>query len=240
MRKWKKAIGVVLLVLGLIMASLYVGLLRFNYPSKKEYPVRGIDISHYQGEINWEELSEEHVDFVIMKATEGGDWVDKRFVENWQNAQDAGYVVGVYHFFSFCKPGKLQAEHIIRTVPASPNSLAISIDLEYDNNCNGQAPKDDLLKEIQVCLELLENHYKKKPILYATPDFYEYYLGEEFLQNPSWIRSIFSAPQLENRPWTFWQYSNRGKLKGIEGYVDLNVFEGNKTAFQTLTHPTTP
>ncbi len=211
-----------------LMALLYFGVIRFNYPSKSEYPVRGIDISHHQGIINWEQLKMEDIHFVIIKATEGADYQDPRFAENWRNSHDNGYLTGAYHFYRLCKTGEEQAENFIRTVPNMSDNIAPTIDLEFGGNCETNKTTKQILEEIERFMQILEEHYGKKPIIYVTQEFYDEYLIDQFILNPIWIRNIFFKPELpDDRDWLLWQFANRAHLDGIDMYVDLNVLNGN-------------
>ncbi|GAA0192568.1 GH25 family lysozyme [Fulvivirga kasyanovii] len=206
------------------VALLYTGYLRFNYPDPDKFPVRGIDISHHQGKIRWEELQAESIDFVIIKATEGGDYKDPLFDENWSHSRRYGYKTGAYHFYRLCKEGKEQAANFIAVVPAHPDNLPPVIDLEFEGNCDAGRSEAQIIKEIRECLNALERHYGKTPVIYATREFYDEYIEGDFLSYPIWIRDIYRQPKLENnREWLIWQYANRGHLKGIDTYVDLNV-----------------
>jgi lysozyme len=99
-------------------------MVRFNIPSLHNYPIQGIDISHHQGDVDWKAISTlPNVRFAIMKATEGGDFKDSKFAQNWHRAGNAGIVRGAYHFFSFCRPGKDQARNVRATVPREPGTL---------------------------------------------------------------------------------------------------------------------
>lgn len=211
-----------------VVAMFYLGYIRFNYPDKSEFPVRGIDISHHQGEINWGALAEENLSFVIIKATEGADFVDPKFSHNWRNARQSGYRTGAYHFYRLCKTPEEQAANFRNVVPKENGSLPPSVDLEFGGNCETDKPKDQILAEIQRFLTLLEKHYGAKPIIYATPEFYDAYLQGWFTDYPIWFRDIYGRPDLpDGRSWYIWQYANRGHLKGIDTYVDLNVLNGD-------------
>jgi lysozyme len=217
----------VILVGSVLTYLLFTGWIRFNYPSLEEFPVRGIDISHHQGKISWEKLKAENISFVIIKATEGQDYKDPLFTENWNNSKQAGYQTGAYHFYRFCKDGKVQANNFIETVPNQPDNLPPTIDLEFGGNCNAEKTKEQITQEITEFLELLEFHYKKKPIIYVTREFYDSYLVGNFNSYPIWMRDIFRQPNFDDgREWFMWQFANRGHLEGIEGYVDLNVVKG--------------
>lgn len=238
----KKRIAITLIMItcmagiGILAAFLlYSGFIRFNYPSFSEFPVQGIDVSNHQKEIDWKKIDKHQVRFAFIKATEGGDFKDKSFFKNWENARKQGIIVGAYHFFTFCKSGIEQALNFIETVPVENNTLPPAIDLEYSGNCKLTKTKDELLSDITVFIDTLEKHYNKKVIIYVTEDFYKDILFDKYLDNPLWLRNIYTKPQTYNaRKWTFWQFGNRGKLKGIETFVDLNVYFGTEREFNDL------
>ena len=201
------------------------GYLRLNYPKTSLYPIRGIDVSHHQGNIKWEEVKEDDFYFAYIKATEGQNFQDPEFEKNWQEASKAGLLRGAYHFFTFCKPGIDQARNFINTVPADPDSLPPVVDFEYIGNCNLRPPKAEILKELSVFIREIKEAYGKAPILYITYDSYDNYLKGELGKHKVWIRDIFFVPNMpDGLCWTFWQYADRGQVKGINGPVDLNVF----------------
>ncbi|MBC7863601.1 MAG: glycoside hydrolase family 25 protein [Bacteroidia bacterium] len=213
----------------------YKGYLRLNYPSEKEFPVKGIDISHHQKNIDWQKLKSENLSFVFIKATEGGDFVDPDFKNNWQNAKASGYTIGAYHFYRICKSSLEQSENLIRVVPNDSGSLPPVIDLEFGGNCKTEKTREQITFEMRDLVQRIKEHYGQFPILYSTNEFYKEYLIKDFDDCPIWIRDINSKPSLaENRKWTFWQYANKGHLNGIEGFVDLNVFNGSKEEFKKL------
>lgn len=197
-----------------------------------KYPIQGIDISHHQGRIDWQALKQEgKVQFVFMKATEGGDFKDTKFQYNWVAAKKVGIRRGAYHFYSFCKSGAEQAANFIASVPVDKQALPPVVDLEFLGSCKKRPPIQEAIKEIQTFLDLLEQQYGKRPILYTTYAFYAIYLEGELTNYDLWIRDTQKEPLLENRAWTFWQFSNRGARKGIQGNVDLNVFYGSPQLF---------
>lgn len=219
----------------LVIFSLYNGYIRFNYPTLSQFPLQGIDISNHQKQIRWDEIDKRRVGFVFIKATEGADFKDKSFQTNWKAARERDFIVGAYHFFTFCKSGEEQAKNFIDTVPLEPNTLPPVIDLEYGGNCQLTSNKEQVLAEIEVLISQLENFYHKKPILYVTSEFYNDFVAYKFDNNPIWIRDIYKRPTLvDSREWTLWQYANRGHLKGIDTFVDLNVFHGTEQEFKTL------
>jgi len=216
------------MLLLLIVTLFYTGITRFNYPSDSKFPIKGIDVSHHQMDIDWKKVKEQKIEFAFIKATEGGDFKDPNFTKNWNEARKYKIDVGAYHFFTFCKSGELQARNFMQTVPAETNALPPIIDLEYGGNCVLTKSKTYIIQEIHKIEKLLHQKYDKKPVFYVTREFYEDILKGNFLNNPIWFRSIFHKPKIsDGRPWLFWQYGNRGHLKGINTYVDLNVFNGN-------------
>lgn len=234
----KKTVVVILIILlfisGVCVSLFYDGFLRMNYPSREEFPVQGIDISHYQKNIDWEKLKSEKMTFVFMKATEGGDFVDADFKKNWEQAKKSGYVVGAYHFYSVCKTGAEQFANFKKNVPNEKGTLPPTIDLEFSGNCQGKT-KNEILNEIEILIDSIKVSYGQAPILYTTKGFYDVYVKGKFLECPVWIRDIVGRPTLsDNRKWFFWQFANRGNLEGVDGFVDLNAFNGSQEMFEKL------
>jgi len=238
--KWLSRItGTIWLFIGLLAAFLAYeayefGYVRFNYLSMQEYPVQGLDISHHQGEVDWESLEQEPYQFVYIKATEGGDHVDSRFAENWKQAQAIGLVTGAYHFFTFCKSGKEQAKNFTGTVPKTASMLPPAIDLEFAGNCKHRPSRQELLKELGEFEHLLEAFYGRKPIIYSTKRAYRAFLENEELHGTHiWMRDMLKEPVLpDGREWLFWQYASNARVKGFSGVVDLNVFKGSEKDFR--------
>ena len=218
-------------LVALFGAGLYFTFMTFH-PDPDRYPVRGIDVSHHQGAIDWRQVAGAGIDFAYMKATEGGDFSDRRFAENWQAAKDAGVRRGAYHFFTFCRPGADQAAHFIATVPRDPDALPPAVDLEFGGNCPEASGRLDVEKELPAFLERVEAHYGRKALLYATPEYYKAHMAGTEIANPLWLRSLVFEPDYNHHPWTVWQYHNRGTVAGIAGPVDRNVFAGSVESFE--------
>ena len=216
----------VICIFPIILSFLYVnGYLRFNYPKMSHYPIHGLDVSHHQGKIEWNKIREESFHFAYIKATEGGNYKDPEFIKNWNEASNAGLLRGAYHFFTFGKPGIEQARNFIGTVPVDPDSLPPVIDFEFVGNSKKGPVKALILKELFVFIREIEAAYGKTPVIYITYDSYNKYLKGEIGKYKVWIRDIFFTPNMpDGISWTFWQYANNGRVKGINGPVDLNVF----------------
>lgn len=198
-----------------------------------EYAIHGFDVSHHQQDVQWQQISPKQYRFVYLKATEGGDFQDRKFQDNWLNAREQGFLVGAYHFYRLCRDGKTQAAHFIATVPKKQDALPPVIDLEYDSKCINTYSKEQLLTEIQVMHDALKTHYGKQPIFYISKAFYNIVLAGQFNNVPLWVREYKGLPELKGEPqWLFWQHTNQGKIKGITTPVDLNVFYGSEQEWQ--------
>ncbi len=230
--------AVVLVLAAIACFLLWNGVVLLNNPSREEYPIRGVDVSHYQGIINWQVLADQDIQFAFIKATEGSTYVDPRFAENWAQAQRCGLRVGAYHFFSFDSSGAAQAENFISRVKAWDTMLPPVVDLEFygDKEKNPLSPAA-VRPQLDILLRRLEEVYGKKPVLYVTEAAYEMYVAGGYGDYDIWIRNVVTEPHLvDGRAWTFWQYTNRETLPGYEGqerFIDMNVFYGDAEVFES-------
>ncbi len=203
-----------------------------------EYDVHGIDISHYQGGIDWNELHKNKdtdfpLKFIFMKATEGGDLADATFVQNFDSAKAYGFVRGAYHFFVPSSDARKQAEFFIRNVELKPGDLAPVLDVETKGKT-----KEDLQRSVKTWLDIVEAHYGVKPILYTSYKFKESYLSDaRFDDYPYWIAHYYVDSVRYKGHWEFWQHTDIGEVPGIEGDVDLNVFNGTLQDLSNYTLP---
>ena len=223
-----------ILLICLLTVLLYTGVIHFNNPSKEKYPIRGVDVSHYQGEIDWDRLSKEEICFAYIKATEGSQYKDEQFDRNWNKAQTTGLRIGAYHFFSLDSPGADQAENFCKTVVAVKNMLPPVVDVESYGNYKkpDELNKGKMLSELKDFLKNTEAYYGVMPIIYTTEEWLPL-LQEEFKDYDVWIRAVYGRPE-SSINWTFWQYSNRHVLPGYSGterYIDMNVYCGNEKEF---------
>lgn len=235
---WTTAAAVtVLVLLGVLVAN---GVVWPNRILSARYDVRGVDVAHYQGAVDWDVLAAQDLDFAWIKATEGSSHTDPRFAENWAGATKTDLLVGAYHFMSFESSGADQAAHLAAEVPATPGTLPPVIDLEFYGAFAADPPT---AAEVHAILDPLvagiTKHYGAAPVVYTTEDAYDLYLADRYPDLPIWIRSVAWAPQLsDGRAWTVWQYSNRDRLPGYDGvepYIDMNVFAGTREELAALT-----
>lgn len=212
------------------------GIILLNGRSAAQFEIKGVDVSSYQGEIDWDILSSQNISFAFIKATEGSSHVDKYFSQNLEEAQKTSLAVGAYHFFSYDSEGKTQAENFINTVVPFEGMLPPVIDLEFYGDKEENPPeRSEVEKQLKTMLAMLEEYYRQKPIIYATEKSYALYLSNDYEDYDIWIRDVVSKPELsDNRNWTFWQFTNRGKLDGYKGeetYIDVNVFYGSREEY---------
>ncbi|MDE6363158.1 MAG: hypothetical protein K2L86_02665 [Lachnospiraceae bacterium] len=213
--------------------------IKINPMLAQNYEVHGVDVSHYQGTIDWEILSQQNLDFAVIKATEGSSHIDDRFVENWQAAEQTHLYLGAYHFFSFDSDGDKQAASYIETVGNLDGKLAPVVDVEYYGNKKSNPPaRADVVQNLGAFLDTLEQHYQIKPIIYTTFTVYNEYIKGEFEDYPLWVRSIYCPPAvLFGNRWSFWQYMDTAMLDGYAGdekYIDVNVFRGTMEELEEL------
>lgn len=203
---------------------------RFGQPRQ---PVRGIDVSEYQKHIDWNKVMTAGYEFAFIKATEGKDFVDSCFRENWKNAAKAGLARGAYHFFLFRRGGLEQARNFIATVPVDEASISPVIDVEMGGSNGNDPDVEAVRKEMDVFMDQLEGRYGRKPIIYTNHVTYVKLIMGYFPDHPIWIADPDGAPALaDGRPWTFWQYTFEGNVDGISGLVDLNVFNNGEAGLE--------
>jgi lysozyme len=200
------------------VAFTLLGSSRLEPPSPDAFPVRGIDVSHHQGPIDWGRVAGAGIEFAYLKASEGRDFRDRRFEANWAAADSAGIARGAYHFFTFCSDGRAQAEHFLRVAPPAPGALIPVADVEFVGNCRGWRDLGAVRVQLRAFLERVQRAWGVPPILYVTPDSHERVLAGEFRTYPVWLRSVETKPAIDAfGGWLIWQFSETGSVAGIRG-----------------------
>jgi lysozyme len=202
-------------------------------PSHSNYPIRGIDVSHHQGSIDWARVKASGYTFAFIKASEGADFRDTRFSDNWAQANTAGLITGAYHFFTFCASGVLQADHFLAVVSEREHALPLGVDVELTGNCKAWDSVQDIHAELRAFVERVEAVRREKMLLYTELDQFEALVPAPLHRHSLWLRSLWGEPDLP-LPWLFWQYSDSGDVPGIRGPVDLDVFAGDRAAWREL------
>lgn len=199
---------------------------------RHDFPIQGIDISHYQSMVDWNEVAEQDIHFAFVKATEGATLNDSLFCYNWGEMQRVGIKRGAYHFYRPTTPALEQANNFSRLVDMEYGDMPPVLDVEVLDGVS----KTILINGIRTWLYQIEIRYNVKPIIYTNLKFYNRILAGHFDDYPIWIaRYSYREPTLASgRDWHFWQYGNQGRIAGIRGDVDFNVFNGSFTELEGL------
>lgn len=180
----------------------------------------GIDVSHFQGEVDWPAVAGAGMRFAFIKATEGTADVDPRFEQNWQASRSAGLLRGAYHFLHPNLDAKQQAAHFLSVVTLDDDALPPALDIEVTD---GAAPAA-LRACVITWLQTVEAALRCKPVIYTDPSFWRDHVGAGLSAYPLWLACY--AEQAELPPdwheWTFWQHADTGQVSGIAGPVDLD------------------
>ena len=199
-----------------------------EYP--EGYEIHGIDISHYQGKIDWEQLKNAMIKgcpvrFVIIKSTEGSSRLDENFRENFNQARDFGFIRGVYHFWSNKSTAREQAYYFLDQVHLTDGDLPPVLDIEHKPT---DKSVEDFQRDVLTWLHIVEDKYHAKPIIYTYYKFKEQYLSAPVFEDyPYWIAHYYVDKVQYKGKWKFWQHTDVGKLPGIKGYVDFNIYNGS-------------
>lgn len=187
-------------------------------PGREDVTVEGVDVSHYQGEIDWTKVKDDGIAFAIIKATQGTRSVDPRFKLNWAGAKKAGLSRGAYHFLEPDQDGSAQARHFLETVNFAAGDLIPVVDVERKG--------DALPATLKAFLAEVKRRLGVDAVIYVSPSFWNEHLADAFenpLPNPLWIAEYgVSQPKPTRKigPWLVWQYSQSGRVDGIAGPVD--------------------
>lgn len=207
-----------------------------RYP--EGYEIHGIDISHYQGVIDWEDLQNAMIDgcpvrFVMVKSTEGSTRKDAMFTENFYKAREYGFIRGAYHFYSTKSTARQQAYFFLNNVHLTDGDLPPVLDVEHKPE---GMTTEQFQREVLLWLHIVEDKYHVKPIIYTYYKFKDKYLSTPvFNAYPYWIAHYY-VPKIEYKgDWKFWQHTDAGRLPGVKGYVDFNVYNGSYYDLKRLT-----
>src|SRR5208283_3852256 len=172
--------------------------------------------------------------FAFIKATEGGDAADSKFLRNWAGAKDAGIPRGAYHFVYWCRQPHEEIGNFESVVPVEADALPPVLDVEAtptSKTCKRHLTQAGAIHDMQIMLDEMERHYGKRPVIYTTVDFYQAILSDgAFSDYPIWVRSTKYHPSVKygRRAWRFWQYQSDGWVPGIGVKVDKDAFYGNR------------
>ena len=194
----------------------------------------GLDISHHQGYIDWDSVaaSKHPIQFIFIRATNGTRILDREFHRNWEESRGKSFLRGVYHYYRPSQNSTNQFNFFKSHVYLRKGDLPPVLDME-ENSWFG---RDNLLRGVKNWLALAENHYGVKPINYTNRDFYlRYFNTKDFKPYHFWIAAYSGRQRVADIPWTFHQYTEQMYVKGIEGKVDGDDFNGDRKALEKLT-----
>ncbi|KWW97455.1 hypothetical protein TH66_17560 [Carbonactinospora thermoautotrophica] len=209
-------------------------------PAEASGRVAGIDVARHQSNVDWRKVARSGIRFAYVKATEGSDYTDPEFRSHYTNAKAAGLYVGAYHFARpNTSPASQQANRFLDIVGyrADGKQLPPVLDIEYNpgagGSCYGRTPAE-LKSWIRDFVTVVKRRTGRDAVIYTSPSFWRRCLGDSHAfknTNPLWIAHYeVSRPSLPGgwRTWTFWQYTDQGRVPGIAGPVDRNHFNGDE------------
>lgn len=204
-----------------------------NGDNPQPSPILGIDVSHFQGNVNWQKVKDANIRFVYDKATQGNHFTDPNYAENKKGAHAFGLLHGSYHFYTSDKGGKEQADLFIGVIDFGPGDMPPMLDLEQAS-IKGNVDIPALQKEILIWLIEVENKLDVKPIIYTNHPFGNRYLNHaDFKEYELWIAEYgVEKPKIpsvwQDKGWLIWQRSERGTIEGVIGEVDHDLFNPDR------------
>ncbi|MGO4906556.1 glycoside hydrolase family 25 protein [Flavobacterium sp. W20_MBD1_R3] len=207
----------------------------FQVLQKHEGKSIGIDVSEYQGKINWsyvDTLEKKYpLHYVFIRATVGKDRKDRKFQQNWLGAKENKMIRGAYHYYRPNENSLEQAELFIQTVTLKKGDLPPVLDIE-------KLPKNQSVANLKIglkrWLKAVESHYGVKPIIYTGERYYDDFLKEEFSDYLFWIANYNFYREEIGDDWLFWQFTEKATVPGIKGKVDVNIYNGDLQQLQFI------
>jgi lysozyme len=196
----------------------------------------GLDVSHYQGTVDWQQVFQAGYLFAFIKATDGITYVDPMFATNWGGAKAAGLLRGAYHFFEANDDPQQQAQNFLDTVTLEPGDLPPVIDVE-SSSTSGQVSTATIIDSIATWLQTVEQATGLTPIIYTNPGYWNSLGTEQFSGYPLWVAEYgVASPTLPTgwTSWALWQFSQSGQIPGVTTAVDLDLFQGSLQSLQQL------
>lgn len=204
-----------------------------------KYFVKGIDVSHHNPILNWDNVMEQGITFAYMKATEGNSHQDRNYPFNYDLARKSNIKVGSYHFYTFALSGKEQAQHFLKTAQFNTGDMIPAIDVEH-SPVNPYSKDNKYTESVVQELKVLENelyrHFGVHPIIYTNRDCYKLYIKGNFSDNIIWMCDLHREPS-DDSNWKIWQFSHKGEIPGIDGHIDLNYYRYTFNEFKELLLP---
>ncbi len=195
----------------------------------------GIDVSEYQDKINWDKVKEIDggypIEFVFVRASIGNERADRKFKKYWKKAKEKGFICGAYHYYRPNENSIEQADNFIKQVTLVEGDFPPVLDIE-------KLPKTQSIERLKVglkrWLEKVEAHYGVKPIIYSGESYYEDFLKDDFEEYPFWIANYTAFYKDIDDEWSIWQLTENGRIPGIKGPVDINIYNGTSVEMKEL------
>ena len=193
--------------------------------------LKGIDVSHWQGDINWDLVKNDGISFAYIKATEGVDYIDPKFSTNLQEAKKAGLLVGAYHFCtpSSLKDAKDEAMHFTNVIQKHGGIEQLNLPPVLDIEKNQGLNKEQISELVEAWVAMVKQETQKQPIIYSYAYFIRDFLDKKLKTIPLWLAHYDQKQLPFSLPWPSWvflQFTDKGQVNGINGNVDLNEFNG--------------
>ena len=230
--KWLLLLGAAALV---VLIGAYV-VWHFILPhsvnvDRYRYPVAGIDVSKHNGDIDFEQVSDDDYQFVFIKASEGKTYKDDAFERNYEQAREAGLKVGAYHFFRKNRTAREQADNLLAAIRGKHLDLPLVIDLEDDWGNGATVSRQTAIDRVMEMIDILAGK-GYRVMIYTNLDGYEKYYKDLLGDHDLWLCSFTSPDLLPHLPHVIQQFSHEGTVSGIDGNVDLNVWRGSEKEWQ--------
>lgn len=216
-----------------------------NRMCKKRPTIEGVDVSYYQGKIDWQKVEDYGVDFAIIRAAYGTK-LDTRFQENWTNIASTDIIRGCYQYLVESHCGEAQADFLCDKIETAgglrPQDLPPVLDVEEPRDGLTQLPAERL-QSVRDWISVIESRLDRVPIIYTTPYHWQDSVTQEPMREPLWISHVETDCPLvpDSWPvWMLWQYSWTGWVDGIKTAVDKNIFEGSKHNLDFMCRSLTP
>ena len=193
---------------------------------KTLYPITGIDVSQHTGDIDFKIIKEDSIDFVYMKSTEGGDYKDPFFEQNYKNAREVGLILGCYHLFRYNIPGSIQAQNYLNAIKNKHLDLPLVADVE-EGKPGEEYIREVVIAELKIFIKELKNAGYPYTIIYTNKKNHTIFIDEELKKYDLWIAHLDKNPS-DKFNWLFWQHWLNKRIPGAEGHVDINTFNGSR------------
>lgn len=242
-KRWKQFAFALIFITAMVISAFFLYKWYRSEPNtfeSEKYYVKGVDVSHHNPILNWEEALNQNITFAYLKATEGNTHIDRNYPYNYDLAKKANIKVGAYHFYTFGLSGIEQANHFIKTAQCKSGDLIPAIDVEHSKAnlySKDKAFLSIVIEELKELENALYEYYGVHPLIYTNKDCYKLYIKENFPNNLLWISDLHKEPDKDIKNWRIWQFSHKGELPGMIGDIDLNYYRYSYEEFRELLLP---